>query len=84
MDAISSKRMKFLVNQNGVRFLGALVLLVALSTPVLELIPFTAHIAGAIITALALSIVVGDGLIAAIAMGLFAISFIGIFCSLFA
>ncbi len=73
MDAMLTNRMEYLVQHNGRKLTAVLIMVVGLSTPLLEFIPFSAHVAGAIISTLALAMVAGDGLIAAVAMILSAV-----------
>ncbi|OYP32956.1 exopolysaccharide biosynthesis protein [Rhodopirellula sp. MGV] len=77
IDAITKSRMTWLINRGSLGLLDVAAILIALSTPFLELIPFSANLAGVALAAIGLAILAHDGLIAMVAVivtfGLFAL-----------
>lgn len=70
LDRWSQPRLTPLVRQGGAYAICVACLLVAATTPVMEVVPFSANLAGAAITAFGLALLVGDGLVALLAIGL--------------
>lgn len=69
-DRMLRRRLAGLTARNGTRVIAALVILIALAMPPMELVPFTATGAGVAITGFGLALVAHDGLLALIAYGL--------------
>lgn len=65
IDRFTRRRMEILVSSTSIRFIGAVTLAVALVMPALELIPFSANLAGIALSAFGVSLIARDGLFAA-------------------
>lgn len=76
-DRWSKRRYEWIVDRAGAYVIAVLCLAIALVTPILEVIPFSANLAGIAITAFGLAMIRTDGLIAVIAI-LFSASAIGL------
>ncbi len=72
-------RFTLLVGSVGTHIIAILCLLIAMGTPAMELVPFSATIAGFALTTLGLSLVAQDGLLVLIAFTFAAITFGWIF-----
>lgn len=70
VDRWAGPRQTWLVHHAGASVIAVACILVASVTPIMEVIPFSANLAGAAITALGLSLLAEDGLIAIIAIAL--------------
>lgn len=68
LDSMTAERWTFMMNHATVSILAVAAILVAMSTPVLEFIPFSANLAGGAIFAFALAILARDGLLAGLAI----------------
>lgn len=77
LDRMTRPRLSWLAEGPMRRVYAAACLLIAVSGPAMELVPFSANLAGLAVVAFGLSLLVGDGLI-----GLFALSFCGLFTSM--
>lgn len=60
-------RLTLLVGSSGIRSIAAICIVIAVTMPVMELVPFSAHGAGLALSAFALSLIVRDGLVALLA-----------------
>lgn len=67
-DRWSKHRYEWIVTQAGAYLIALLCLTISLITPILELIPFSANLAGIAITAFGLALIRTDGLIAIVAV----------------
>lgn len=70
VDRWAGPRQTWLVHHAGASVIAVACILVASVTPIMEVIPFSANLAGAAITALGLSLLAEDGLIAILAIAL--------------
>ncbi|TWT66137.1 exopolysaccharide biosynthesis protein [Allorhodopirellula solitaria] len=68
VDRITKPRYQAIINHAGASMLAVACVLVAMTTPILELIPFSANVAGAAIVAFAVALLAKDGLVAGIAI----------------
>ncbi|MEP2311759.1 exopolysaccharide biosynthesis protein, partial [Rhodopirellula bahusiensis] len=68
IDSMTAQRWTWMMNHATISTLAVAAILVAMSTPVLEFIPFSANLAGGAIFAFALSILARDGLLAGVAV----------------
>ncbi|EMI22983.1 exopolysaccharide synthesis protein [Rhodopirellula maiorica SM1] len=68
MDRVTKPRYQWLINHAGASLVAIACILVAMTTPMLEFIPFSANLAGAAIAAFALALMARDGLVAAVAI----------------
>lgn len=68
LDRLTKPRQKWLVRHAGVYVIATASIVVAAATPLMELVPFSASLAGIAIAAFGLSLVAEDGVIALIAM----------------
>lgn len=66
IDRLLKPRLRFLTKKAGIYAIAATCMFIAMLTPVMELIPFSAQVAGAAITAFGLAIIADDGLFAII------------------
>ncbi len=64
IDFIATPRLEWMMSHATVVVLAVAAILVAMSTPVLEFIPFSANLAGAAIVILALAMLAHDGILA--------------------
>lgn len=80
MDRWSKERYAWLVTQAGAYVIAATCIIIAMATPVLEVIPFSASLAGTAITAFGLALLRRDGLIALLAV-LFSLTTAGLLVS---
>lgn len=62
LDSISSKRLSLLTTRPFSHIAATICLMIAMTTPILEFVPFSASTAGAAIAILSLALVTGDGL----------------------
>jgi len=60
-------RLTALVRGPGLRSIAAICIVIAVSMPAMELIPFSAHGAGIALSAFALALIMRDGLVALLA-----------------
>ncbi len=67
-DRFTRRRLEFFVSQTSTRAIGAATLGVALVMPVLELIPFSANLAGIALCAFGVALIARDGLFALISL----------------
>lgn len=74
LDRMTKQRYSWLVRHAGVGIVAISCIIIAAATPVLEFVPFSANLAGLAITAFALALIAKDGLVAAIAMLLSAVT----------
>lgn len=72
LDAISKRRLEWLVEGFMLRLAGFVCLLAAVSMPLLEIVPFSATTAGTIISVFGLSMTTRDGLLMLLAFAVFA------------
>lgn len=72
LDLATRKRLKFLTGSIGLRLAAASCLIVAITMPPLEFVPFTSTLAGIVIAAFGLALTARDGLLMAIAFTLLA------------
>lgn len=77
LDRWTKERYAWLVAPAGVYVIAATCIVIAAATPIMEVIPFSANLAGVAITAFGLALIRRDGLIAAIAL-IFSVSAAGI------
>ncbi|PAY16892.1 hypothetical protein CKO51_24465 [Rhodopirellula sp. SM50] len=70
MDRLTKARYQWLIDHAGASLIAVACILIAMTTPVLEFIPFSANIAGAAIAAYAIALLARDGLVAGIALAL--------------
>ena len=75
LDRITRPRLTVLVHGPGVYAIAIVCIIVALATPAMEFIPFSANGAGAALIAFGLSLIVHDGLVALIAFVITATAF---------
>jgi hypothetical protein len=68
IDRVLRPRLSFLVEGPGTWVVGVASLLVALAMPPMELVPFSANIAGLALSALGLALITKDGLLAIVAL----------------
>jgi hypothetical protein len=68
IDRVTKTRWTWLIDHAGVTTIAVACILIALATPVLEFVPFSANLAGAAITTFSLALLTRDGLLAALAM----------------
>lgn len=68
MDRLLRPRLPFAVRHIGFAVIFTLSVMLALAMPVLEFVPFTSSVAGALITLLGLALITHDGLLALVAM----------------
>jgi hypothetical protein len=76
LDRYLRPRMTFLVQNGGVRGIASACIVIAASTPALELVPFSANGAGAALTVFGLALTAHDGLLALIAYFFTGITFL--------
>lgn len=69
LDRWTRPRLGWLFKGPGLRLISAACVMVALSTPVLEFIPFSANLAGLALTCFGVSLLVRDGALAVLALG---------------
>ena len=77
MDRITKTRWTWLVDHAGATIIAVACILIAVATPVLEFVPFSANLAGAAITTFSLALLTRDGVLGALAM-LFSIATAGV------
>lgn len=77
LDQVTKQRYTWLIDHAGVGIVSIACILIALATPLLEFIPFSANVAGAAIATFSLALIARDGLIAVIAIVL-AVSTVGL------
>lgn len=82
IDAITAPRWTWLMNHATVTVLAIAAIIVAMSTPLMELVPFTANLAGVAIAAFGLAILARDGLLAGLAILVSAGTFVLVFTQL--
>lgn len=70
IDRITRPRYQWVLNRLSGVLIGITCVLIAMTTPVLEFIPFSANIAGGAIAAFGLALLAKDGLLAGLAIGL--------------
>jgi hypothetical protein len=70
VDRVVRPRLTRFVSGSWQYMTAAIALLIGLAQPLMELVPFSANGAGAVLTALGLALIARDGLVALIAMGL--------------
>lgn len=70
VDKITRQRLKMLTEGSAVYVVGALCILVALTMPVMELVPFANSAAGAVLTVFGVGLVSQDGLLTLLAIAL--------------
>ncbi|GAA4447721.1 exopolysaccharide biosynthesis protein [Novipirellula rosea] len=68
LDRWSKERYTYLVDHAGIYVIAAVCIVIAAATPVMEVVPMSANVAGAAITAFGLAILARDGLIAMLAI----------------
>ncbi|QDV44546.1 Exopolysaccharide synthesis, ExoD [Stieleria neptunia] len=68
MDWLTKPRYQWLINHAGASIIAIACVLVAMTTPILEFVPFSANVAGAAIAAFALALLAKDGLVAGFAI----------------
>jgi hypothetical protein len=71
IDYLTKPRYRWLVNHAGAAVVGLACILVAMTTPILEFVPFSANLAGASIVAFSVALLAKDGLLASLAIALF-------------
>lgn len=69
-DRWTRPRYQWALHHGGFVVIAMACILVAMATPVMEVVPFSANLAGLVITAFGLALIAQDGLIAMIAMAL--------------
>lgn len=72
-DRLFGPRLEGVLDKGGGRAIAAVALLVGALMPAMELVPFSANAAGVVLTLLGLALVARDGLLALIALTLFAV-----------
>lgn len=75
MDRWTRHRMPKLVHGPGAMAIALACIVIALATPVMEVVPFSANVAGAAILMFALALIAGDGLLALVAFAFTATTF---------
>ncbi|QEG38809.1 exopolysaccharide biosynthesis protein [Roseimaritima ulvae] len=70
LDRITKPRLKWLVKHAGATLVAVACIVIAMATPILEFIPFSANLAGAAIAAFAISLMAKDGLLAGAAIAI--------------
>jgi len=70
MDRITKSRYQWLIRHAGTSLVAIACILIAMTTPVLEFVPFSANLAGAAIAAFASALMAKDGLMAGSAIAL--------------
>lgn len=75
IDRVLKPRLTFLVHSGGSYGIAALCVVVGLCMPFMELVPFSSSAAGLALLALGLSLVVHDGLLVLLALGIFGATF---------
>jgi hypothetical protein len=78
MDRFTRRRLEFLVGKTNTRVVGAATLGVALVMPLLELIPFSANLAGIALCAFGVALIARDGLFALLSL----MTMVGVFAFL--
>ncbi|WP_442508835.1 exopolysaccharide biosynthesis protein [Novipirellula sp. SH528] len=68
LDRWSEERYTYLVDHAGIYVIAAVCIVIATATPIMEVVPMSANVAGAAITAFGLAILARDGLIAMLAI----------------
>ncbi|WP_286177350.1 exopolysaccharide biosynthesis protein [Stieleria mannarensis] len=68
MDRVTKPRYQWLMRHAGASLVAVACILIAMTTPVLEFIPFSANLAGGAIAALAVALLAKDGLVAVLAI----------------
>lgn len=71
VDRVVKPRLSLLAGRRARQAMAVVCLLVAAAMPLMEMIPFSANIAGVILTVVGLSSVAGDGLLALLALASF-------------
>lgn len=71
VDRVVKPRLSILTGRRARQAMAVVCLLVAAAMPLMEMIPFSANIAGVILTVVGLSSVAGDGLLALLALASF-------------
>ncbi len=66
-DSVVHPRLTYLVSAGGARVVAALCVLIALMLPFMEVVPFSANLAGLALVAFGLSLVAHDGVVAIVA-----------------
>lgn len=74
VDRWSGPRQTWLVRGAGLYVIAVACILVAAVLPMMELVPFSANLAGLAITAFGLAMIAEDGVIALVAIGLCAVA----------
>ena len=70
LDRWSRPRLSMFTDGTGMYVIAVASVAIALATPAMEVVPFSANVAGMAITAFGLSLIVHDGLVALLALGL--------------
>jgi hypothetical protein len=68
LDRWTGPRLEWLIHGGGLKLVSLACLLVALTTPLLEFIPFSANVAGFALTCFAVALLARDGLLALLAL----------------
>lgn len=68
VDRWSKPRFTKLINHAGVSVIATVCIVIAMATPMMEVVPMSANVAGAAVTAFGVAILVRDGLLAMIAI----------------
>ncbi|MCM2374993.1 exopolysaccharide biosynthesis protein [Aporhodopirellula aestuarii] len=68
LDHVTKPRWEWLINHAGKIMIAIACILIAMTTPVLEFVPFSANVAGAAIAAFAVALLAKDGLLASLAI----------------
>jgi len=68
IDRWTGPRIGFLVQDTGIRFIAVACILLALAMPAMEMIPFSANLAGAALTIFGLGMIARDGLLSLIGL----------------
>jgi len=76
VDRVLRQRFKLLVHGSGIHVIAAVCIVIAVLMPVMEVVPFSANLAGAALTAFGLSLISNDGLLALVAYSITALIFI--------
>lgn len=83
IDRFLHRRLKPLTDKAGTNAMAVVCTVVALATPIMELVPFSAAGAGAVFIAFGLALMAGDGLLSLLAFALTAVVFAVVIYSLF-
>ncbi len=81
IDHVTRPRLTVLTYHAGLYVITVICIVIAAALPPMEVIPFTAHVAGAALTAFAVALITHDGLVALLALLLTGVAFAFLMCT---